>query len=268
MGWRRLNASTGSRELIASAADLEGLVAQIASKTFSAEGFRIELLRTEGAMPVDRWEAIVKIANAIDALPNLSNPRHRFLLLVRENGLHFGEITVEQDRSYEQHMDKPWHTSSSLAAQMARALVNLASPDARSILDPCCGTGTILLEAVSLGKMAYGSDRNPRMVGMSRKNLAHFGYQAEVRMVDASLLSQHADAVVTDLPYGRVLVMEEANVRAILANCAALAPEGVFAAGADITPWLSEAGYADVKVLRVSKHNDFTRYIHQARSKV
>jgi 23S rRNA G2445 N2-methylase RlmL len=91
-----------------------------------------------------------------------------------------------------------------LQLSLPAALVNLVAPPARSILDPFCGTGSILLEAQALSMTAFGVDSNPRMVGMSSRNLAHFGYPTQVELGDALTTSRSADAMITDLPYGRL----------------------------------------------------------------
>ena len=254
---------TGLR-LIAEEHTLPSLIEAVASQEFDATDFCIAELRLSRANPV-RWrEAVVGIANAIQAFPNLDFPKHRFLLVIRQDSLCFGEVLAEADHSYQQHSSKPYHLSSSLPARLARGLVNLVTPPAGSILDPCCGTGSVILEACALGLQAEGSDWNPRMVGMARKNLAHFGYPARVTRTDARQGTRPADAVVTDLPYGHFSPLDEGNVRAILQNCARLAPLGVFVAGADISAWLRQAGYIKVEVFRVQKRDTFSRYVHRA----
>jgi tRNA G10 N-methylase Trm11 len=254
-------------QLLASADCLEALVELIARQSLQAEDFRIELLRFSNSLPVQRQEAILAIANTLQTTPNLDEPQHRFLLLARKDRLEFGEILTECQHAYMLHATKPYHTSSSLDARLARGMVNLVMPRVQTILDPCCGTGSILLEAQALGLEVFGSDLNRRMVGMAQKNLAHYGYRAEIIPMDARQSQQTADAVVTDLPYGLMQVMVRENLLAILANCANLAPVGVFAAGQDITPWLAEAGYEAIEVFQVKKRSAFTRYIHRAHSR-
>ena len=253
---------------LAQAASLPELAARVAGLALQAEGFRIELLRLATRRSFEHFEAVTTLADAIPADPDLSHPRIRFLLIERSDGLYFTEICAENNFDYRRYQSKPYHTSSSLSARLARALVSLVAPGVRSILDPCCGTGSILLQARALGLTAFGSDRNPLMVEMTRGNLAHFGFSAEVTAQDASQVSQAADAVVTDLPYGRFVHNDDANLRSILDNCARLAPQAVFAAGADLSPWLAQAGYVEIEVLQVEKVRGFIRYIHHARSGV
>ncbi|MBN1934952.1 MAG: methyltransferase [Anaerolineae bacterium] len=256
---------TGLR-LIARGPTLPDLVEAVRCADFDADRFRIEVQRLTDRFGVHKRECMVALANAIGANPNLDAPRHRFLALLREDGFYFGEILVESGSSYLRHDEKPCRTSTSLPSRVARAMVNLVAPPARSILNLCCGSGSILLEACALGLDVRGIDWNWKMVEMSRNNLAHFGYAATVERGDAREATQIADAVVTDLPYGRYLVLDEETVKGILARAALLAPVGVFAAGSDITPWLQEAGYTGVEVYRIRKHAGFIRYIHRARS--
>jgi len=256
---------TGLR-LIAQAEALPELVRQVSERQFPADDFRIEYLRLSDQNPVKWKTAVVALADAIKAFPNLDVPRHRFLLVVGKDHLWFGEILAETSHSYRRHDAKPYRTSSSLPSRLARALLNLAAPPAQSILDPCCGTGSILLEAACLGLQAVGADRNPRMVHLSRRNLAHFGYAVEVRLADARELSMTVDAVVTDLPYGKFSKVKSGEIQAILNQSARLAPLGIFVAGGDLTAELRHAGYQDIALFYVRKRNDFSRLIYRARS--
>jgi tRNA G10 N-methylase Trm11 len=254
---------TGAR-LLYQAATLDDLLAQISANPPPSDDFAIEFQRVSAINPVRSRQSIIAIADVLDACPNLDHPQHRFLLLAQENGLWFGEILTKINHSYHDHDEKPCHTSTSLPARLARALVNLAWP-ARSILDPCCGTGTILVEACAVGMTAFGSDRSPKMVGMSRKNLAHFGFQAEVVRGDARQTARPADAIITDLPYGRYCDADPENIRQILHQCAQLAPLGIFVTEGDLTEWLRESGYAHIETWRVPKRAEMSRLVHRAR---
>ena len=60
-----------------------------------------------------------------------------------------------------------------LPPKLAQILINLCGPlkpDSR-ILDPFCGTGVVLQEALLMGYQAYGTDLSERMVEYSEKNL-------------------------------------------------------------------------------------------------
>jgi tRNA G10 N-methylase Trm11 len=79
-------------------------------------------------------------------------------------------VTEEADRD----MRKPVRRlrEGLLPPKVARMLVNLArKPDTRSLLDPFCGSGVVLMEAALLGIHAVGSDRSGEALSAARRNL-------------------------------------------------------------------------------------------------
>ncbi len=249
--------------LLAQADGLEQLVSHVAELGLHQDEFRIEWLHA-GSPEDRRWEATIAIADQIKGRPNLNKPRHRFLLVAEAGGMAFGSVVVEASRSYRKHDRKPCHTPSSLPSRLARCLVNLVARDVKSIVDPCCGTGSILLEAAAIGLQARGGDWNPRMVAMSRQNVDTFGYEIQLGCADATDASDTADAVVTDLPYGRGSEISEKVLQQIIAQSRALAPLAVFVAGTDVSQWIINAGYHQVETYRLLKSRGFSRYIHRA----
>jgi precorrin-6B methylase 2 len=249
---------------LAEALTLDVLCAQIAALALAADRFRVETLSLWPQDPLPKPQVVLAVANALPAYPDLTDPQHRFLVAAKADRLWFGEILAEPARDYRRHDAKPYRTSSSLSARLARALVNLVAPPAQTILDPFCGTGSILLEAGALGLQAFGMDHNIKMAGMSRRNLAHFGYPAKVELGDALQCTQTAGAIVTDLPYGRLLEQNREALRRVLHHTAGLSPQAVYLAEEDITPWLQYAGYTRIECYRVRKHHSMSRFVHHA----
>ena len=60
-----------------------------------------------------------------------------------------------------------------LPPKLAQILINLCGPLPRgaTVLDPFCGTGVVLQEALLMEYKAYGTDLSERIVGFARKNL-------------------------------------------------------------------------------------------------
>ena len=60
-----------------------------------------------------------------------------------------------------------------LPPKLAQILINLCGPlpEGSTILDPFCGTGVLLQEALLMGYHAYGTDISEKMVEYSQKNL-------------------------------------------------------------------------------------------------
>lgn len=105
-----------------------------------------------------------------------------------------------------------------LPPKLARTMVNLAVPGAekKRILDPFCGTGTVLLESLMLGHEALGSDIRADAVKNTRENLEWFKttypgtYISDAFMADATNLTEEmlhgkVDALVAEGFLGPVM---------------------------------------------------------------
>ncbi|MDD5342769.1 MAG: DNA methyltransferase [Patescibacteria group bacterium] len=89
-----------------------------------------------------------------------------------------------------------------LPPKLAKMMVNLseAKPE-DSLVDPFCGSGTILQEAWLLGyKNLYGSDNNPQAIQDSKTNLAWLKEQYHLSNIRLSLKIQDAKTLSQALP--------------------------------------------------------------------
>jgi tRNA G10 N-methylase Trm11 len=70
------------------------------------------------------------------------------------------------------------------------------------VLDPCCGSGTILAEAAALGWEPVGSDIDVEAISVARHNL---GKTARLLLADVRhlpLAGESVTAIVSNLPFG------------------------------------------------------------------
>lgn len=250
---------------IAEASTLDDLVIQVQMLGLAPNRFKIEMLRTFRDRGFSEPVAIHALADAILSAPDLHQPLCRLILVAQERRLWFGEIVATCAHHYRLHDAKPFHTSVSLPSRIARGLVNLVLPSASSVLDPFCGSGSILLEAQALGLLTHGVDISYKMVHNSRYNLAYFGYQGIVEVGNAMQCQQKADALITDLPYGRgVKKIERGEFLEILKHLVDLAPQAIYLAGEPIPDLLAQAGYQKIDIYCVSKRIGMRRYVHYA----
>ena len=113
---------------------------------------------------------------------NLTSERGIELLVIRSgNQTIIGRTTAVQDiTAYaERDQNRPKRDAfvGMLPPKLAQTIVNLATAQTlaesqQTVLDPFCGTGVVLQEALLMGYGAYGSDLEPRMIEYSEKNLA------------------------------------------------------------------------------------------------
>jgi tRNA (guanine10-N2)-dimethyltransferase len=248
--------------MIAEAFSLDELVQKIIPLSLSPPSFRINFLNLTTNRSLHKNPAIKAISDAIYSAPDLKTPDTQYLLVSQESKIWLGEVSIQNRHNYKQHDNKPFRISSSLPSRLARALVNLVIGQAESILDPFCGSGSILLEAQALGLQAYGMDLNPKMTGMTRKNLDFFNYSAVVEQGDAGKCKMKADAIVTDLPYGRLLLENQNYLCEILPHLRRLAPVSVYVSERNISEWMEQAGYRDIKIYKVKKREGMCRVVH------
>jgi DNA modification methylase len=91
----------------------------------------------------------------------------------------------------EQHLERYTHGIHSYPARMhpltaRRALVALGAGPGKVVLDPFCGSGTVLVEAMLTGATAIGIDANPLAVLLARARIYRAGPQSRRQLVDAA----------------------------------------------------------------------------------
>ncbi len=144
-----------------------------------------------------------KIGEVIQGEADLLEPEVNFGFVLLEGCLAFRHSSSESEPIWRFHMKKPHMYSTALSTRVARAVANIAVPHPEGIraIDPCCGIGTVLVEARSMGIDMVGRDINPLVCLGSRKNLAHFGLEGEVVIGPISEVTNTYDAAIIDMPY-------------------------------------------------------------------
>ena len=105
------------------------------------------------------------------------------------------------------------HRPAGLRPPVAAAMVRLAGvgPGAR-VVDPCCGTGTVAIEAAIAGATVIASDIDPDAVAATNQRAALAGVPVDTRVEDAhhlSLPDGSVDAIITNPPWGRQTVLDD-----------------------------------------------------------
>jgi hypothetical protein len=130
-----------------------------------------------------------------------------------------------------QHGGRTTERTGALRPTVAAAMVALAGtpPDTAgqgTLLDPCCGSGTILAEAKSAGWSVQGRDIDPSAVSASRRNVRDDRDGREVVLAEGDareldLDDGSVDGCVSNLPFGRQYTVQgepRAWLRKVLAE--------------------------------------------------
>jgi precorrin-6B methylase 2 len=170
----------------------------------------------------------------------------------------------DNDGTWLSHQSKPQNYSTALPVRAARALVNIAigpSPRGRTFIDPCCGMGTVLIEALSMGIRAEGIEINPLAARGARVNLEHFGYSGNsVVKGDMTEVCKQYDAAVLDMPYNLCSVLPSEEQYAMLMSLRRMAARAVVVTTEDIQLRLTETGFRILDCAKLSK-GPFKRFV-------
>jgi tRNA (guanine10-N2)-dimethyltransferase len=222
-------------------------------------------------------EVGARILNAVENVKvDLMNPDVAFLGVATGNEFFFGKSPYRG--SYDEctagvRGRRPSSHPSAMTQKLARCLVNLARAKVnRLCVDPFCGTGTVLIEAASLGCRVVGSDVDKRMIRKSRQNLSQLNTESiGLLLVDArSMPLNSVVSVATDPPYGRSAstygtpvegLAEEFLYTAIDAMVKGGHISMAFPASCPITSIGIDAGYSCLESHQVKVHKNLTRAI-------
>jgi tRNA G10 N-methylase Trm11 len=160
------------------------------------------------------------------------------------------------------HNDKPQHYSTALSTRVARAVANIAVPNPLGIraIDPCCGIGTVLIEALSMEMDMVGNDLNPLAVKGARINLAYFGLPNKVSLGDIRTIQGKYDVLILDLPYNLCSVLPSEEQLEMLMAARRLAARAVVVSTEIIDSALEQAGFV-IQDRCVVKKGSFTRQV-------
>ncbi len=143
---------------------------------------------------------------------NLENPKTTVVFVLTDKTNYIGKLLwrVEQGRFLQREpIKKPAFHPTSLKPKLARLLINLSRvKKSETLLDPFCGTGSVLIEAAVLGAKPVGVDMDIKMIEGSATNLGFYKQRAKLLRGNAlelqkSFKKNSIDAIATDPPYGR-----------------------------------------------------------------
>ncbi|MBU0553648.1 hypothetical protein KKF91_03405 [Myxococcota bacterium] len=268
----RLGCIRGGFDLLHDAPTLEGLIEVIRAARITEGPFLIEHIRLgRHAIKTHSIEATRALADALAAWPDLNNPAVRFALIETPDHFYFARIQFRLPRpDPSPFIERPWGYSAALSNELALTAVQLVASPGETLVDPTCGSGTILYEALKLGVKAWGYDIHWRWASGTRANLAHFGLTPPegaqwATVADAREVEFEADAVAANLPYGRRTSTSEEKLEAILTNLRHRARRFVFFSGDALTPLLTRVGYSEIEEVDLSKGPGRQRFMSVAR---
>ncbi|MBS4209922.1 RNA methyltransferase [Bacillus sp. FJAT-50079] len=202
-----------------------------------------------------------KIGLEFKAEVDFEQPDHHFGVLNLHGRWYFGYYE-KSEAVWHHHIQKPRSYSTALSTRLARAVVNIAVPDPAGlkVIDPCCGIGTVLVEALSMGIDIIGRDKNPLVTTGSRENIAYFGLKGNVQLGPISDVTDDYDVAIIDLPYNIYTHITSEQTFDIIRHARRIAKKAVIITIDSIDELIEAAGFTIVDRC-IAKKSTFSREI-------
>jgi tRNA (guanine10-N2)-dimethyltransferase len=192
---------------------------------------------------------------------DFKNPQTTYGITNLENQWIFGKCESNTS-DWLSHNKKPFSYCNALKVNVSRALVNIAVGNnlTSRVIDPCCGIGTVLIEALSLGIDIKGYELNPYIGENAKKNLMFFGYTDIVTVDNMTNIKDKFDVAIVDLPYGLSTQISTEDQLAIILGTRKIANKMVLITLEDMEQEILSAGFNIEDRCTISK-GTFKRHI-------
>lgn len=233
-------------DLLFTGESLEEITSAVNSLELGAATFKVLYIKHGDKIGYDEQRNLERqVGMNITGKAEMRHPDVTYGLLSSEGRWYFG-ICYASEAIWLKHKDKPQNYSTGLSTPVARALVNIAVPQPEGIkaIDPCCGMGNVLIEALSMGIDMIGQDINPLAIKGARINLRHFGYDdsALVSIGDMNEVEQYFDAAILDMPYNLCSVLPESERIKMLTSLRRFSERSVIVSSEALDSDISQAG--------------------------
>lgn len=275
--------------VLAENSQVEELLESLSAETFTSwldksKSFCLRTYSINKDTRTDRQKLTIEFGTKIKSVTNASvslrNPNVNLALFIGSNHatlcLSKQSTLRAQLRARKPGRKKFFHPSM-MNSQLARVMCNLAAiNETTTVLDPFCGGGGILCEALSIGAKVIGIDMNWRLLKGAQTNLTDImGTEYTVLQADARTLPvKRCGSIVTDPPYGRASstrgAIAKQLIRSILnQSVEILEPNGTLCISGstdlDISSMIDEIGVTKLHHIEVPVHRGLTREIISAK---
>lgn len=251
-------------EVLCESSHWEEMLTQIEGLPLLGETFKVIFVKNPDLDKVEfaeRRKIEREVGLRIPGEADLVKPEKMFGIMFVNGRWIFGPY-VKSEGIWFQHQQKPNGYSTALSTRVARAVVNIAVPEPSGIkaIDPCCGIGTVLVEALSMGIDIDGSDINPLILPGTRENIAHFGFEGEVVKRDVRNVTKNYDVAIIDLPYNLCSVITPEEQLEMLESARLFAKKLVVVTVEPIDPIIEQAGF-DIVDRGIASKSRFVREV-------
>lgn len=248
-----------------SGSNVDELLPQIAAAQMSYEGFKIEFIDVKSSVLQykTRIDYCIEIADLIGGYGQMKNPNITFVITELGGVWYFGEL-IRNDRNFERLQHKVHTYSHSMSCELSRTIVNIAcGMKTPTIIDPCCGIGTVVIEAKEMGFDIEGNELNWLVYNKACENSKNLGLEIPITRGDMHDISKHYDVSILDIPYGLMSKTTSELQTGLIAKCYDISEKLILIANEDCMPLIANTGWKIEAKIDVPKANyKFTRYVY------
>lgn len=218
------------------------------STTFKVHCMNTMALNTTEKLSHDkRQKREREIGLQIKGEPDLFHPETIYGFAEVDKKWYFG-VYRESESIWFRHQKKPHSYSTALSTRVARAVANIAvpNPNGVKVIDPCCGIGNVLVEALSMDMDIVGRDINPLVIEPALENIAYFGLVGEVTVGPIAEVDALYDVAIIDMPYNIFSAATPEDQLDILQHARRIAKKVVVVTIETIDHMMDEVGFTIV----------------------
>lgn len=243
---------------------LDDILEKITLNKISYDRFKVCYIKLEDEQIgyEERLKSVREIGLVIHGESEMHNPKIKLGIAKVNDEWIFGEYE-RNDYEWHIHDKKPYSYSNSLGLRVARALVNIGVGNNINLklIDPCCGVGTVVIEAISMGINTVGYEINSNISENAQKNLEFFGYDNVIINGNMHNIEKKYDVAIIDLPYGLFTPTTLKEQTDIINSARRIADKLVLVTFEDMDEHIIEAGFEIIDRCYVCK-GKFKRYIN------
>jgi len=250
--------------VISTSNSIEGLVKYIKLNNTINNNFKFLYVKFDkNEIEYNIWKTIVaQICIDLNQVENYETPEKLLSIIHINNKWIFG-LCIKNDNEYKYHENKPNTNSHSLSLRIARTIVNIAVENRLniSIVDPCCGVGTVVIEAASMGLDIKGYEINRKVAALAEENLAFFGVNNVIKCNDMHKIKDHYDVSIVDIPYGLFTSVSLNDQIEIIRTARRISDKAVIITFENMEQIITDSGFSITDQCYAAKGR-FTRYIN------
>lgn len=254
----------GCLTILNQGSSIDSLEQDVLTSQLEFEEYKIKFVNMCDYVEYDeRLNALRTIGFAIEGSFAIKNPEVP-LAITKIDGLWIFGHYLRNDNEWQNRVSKPFSYSNALEVQLAKTIVNIAVGNDfdLKLIDPCCGIGTVIIEARLMDIDITGYDYNRSIVSNCNKNLKHFNLEPDVKKVNMLELTDTYDVAILDLPYGQFSLTSLEEQTALITKTKSLAKKAMIVTMEDMEDLIIKCGFNIIDKCLITKSNAFSRYLY------